>query len=131
MRKTNACLIGCFLLVLSIANNAFAQLKTPGQFLPHQLGETFTPHHLLVDYFEYVAANSPNVKLTQYGSTNEKRPLLMAFVSTPENLARLGRDRRVSTRDLPIGGGRDFPADAGAWAARSRNRWLKPAPNWC
>ena len=33
-------------------------------------------------------------------------------------LARLGRDRRVSTRDLPIGGGRDFPADAGAWAAR-------------
>ncbi|PQV59202.1 glycerol-3-phosphate dehydrogenase [Defluviimonas denitrificans] len=33
-------------------------------------------------------------------------------------LARLGHDRRVSTRDLPIGGGRDFPADAGAWAAR-------------
>ena len=33
-------------------------------------------------------------------------------------LARLGRDRRVSTRDLPIGGGRGFPADAGAWAAR-------------
>jgi len=33
-------------------------------------------------------------------------------------LARLGHDRRVSTRDLPIGGGRDFPADVGAWAAR-------------
>ena len=33
-------------------------------------------------------------------------------------LARLGHDRRVSTRDLPIGGGRGFPADAGAWAAR-------------
>ncbi|MCB0610237.1 MAG: zinc carboxypeptidase [Lewinella sp.] len=98
MRKTNACLIGCFLLVLSIANNAFAQLKTPGQFLPHQLGETFTPHHLLVDYFEYVAANSPNVKLTQYGSTNEKRPLLMAFVSTPENLARLDAIRENNLR---------------------------------
>lgn len=33
-------------------------------------------------------------------------------------LARLGHDRRVSTRDLPIGGGRDFPADAAGWAAR-------------
>ena len=34
-------------------------------------------------------------------------------------LARLGRERRVSTRTLPIGGGRDFPADDAA-----RSRWL-------
>lgn len=36
-------------------------------------------------------------------------------------LARLGRARRVSTRDLPIGGGRDWPATAAereAWVAR-------------
>lgn len=30
-------------------------------------------------------------------------------------LARLGRPRRVSTRNLPIGGGRDYPADPLAW----------------
>lgn len=30
-------------------------------------------------------------------------------------LARLGRPRRVSTRNLPIGGGRDYPADPIAW----------------
>ncbi|RUU02430.1 glycerol-3-phosphate dehydrogenase/oxidase [Mesorhizobium sp. USDA-HM6] len=34
-------------------------------------------------------------------------------------LARLGRSRRVSTRSLAIGGGRDFPADAAA-----RSRWI-------
>ncbi|RWM11432.1 glycerol-3-phosphate dehydrogenase/oxidase [Mesorhizobium sp.] len=34
-------------------------------------------------------------------------------------LARLGRSRRVSTRNLAIGGGRDFPADAAA-----RVRWI-------
>lgn len=33
-------------------------------------------------------------------------------------LARLGRGRRVATRDLPIGGGRGFPADPALWAAR-------------
>ncbi len=32
-------------------------------------------------------------------------------------LSRLGRERRVSTQTLAIGGGRDFPADAAAWAA--------------
>jgi glycerol-3-phosphate dehydrogenase len=30
-------------------------------------------------------------------------------------LARLGRTRKISTRDLPIGGGRDFPRDATRW----------------
>ncbi|NBZ87774.1 glycerol-3-phosphate dehydrogenase/oxidase [Stagnihabitans tardus] len=32
-------------------------------------------------------------------------------------LKRLGMNRRISTRAMAIGGGRDFPADAGAWAA--------------
>lgn len=65
------------------------QVVPPGEFLPHQLGETFTPHHLLVDYYQQIAAASPRVKLEQYGLTNEKRPLLLAYVSTPENIGRL------------------------------------------
>lgn len=66
-----------------------AQLQSPDDFLPHALGDNFTPHHLLVDYFEYVAANSNLVQLQPYGYTNEDRPLILAFISTPENLARL------------------------------------------
>lgn len=34
-------------------------------------------------------------------------------------LARLGTPRRQSTRGLPIGGGRGFPADPAAWAAEA------------
>jgi glycerol-3-phosphate dehydrogenase len=37
-------------------------------------------------------------------------------------LGRLGASRRRSTRDLPIGGGRGFPADAA-----SRSRWIEQA----
>lgn len=37
-------------------------------------------------------------------------------------LARLGRSRSVSTRTMPIGGGKDFPADAAA-----RKKWLAGA----
>jgi len=79
-----------FLLFLMVCTPFLhAQLQSPDEFLPHQIGETYTPHHLLVDYYEYVAENSPHVQLMEYGRTNEQRPLLLAFVSTPENLERL------------------------------------------
>lgn len=85
-------------LVVFTSILAFAQLKSPNEFFPHKRGENFTPHYMLVDYFEYVAANSPYAKLTQYGVTNEKRPLLLMAVSTPENLARLDEIRQNNVR---------------------------------
>jgi hypothetical protein len=82
--------------------SAFAQLVTPSAFLPHDLGETFTPHHLLVDYFEAVAVASPRVVLEEYGRTNEARPLVLAFVSSAENLARLEAIRKNNLRNAGL-----------------------------
>ncbi|MGL4280135.1 MAG: FAD-dependent oxidoreductase [Albidovulum sp.] len=42
-------------------------------------------------------------------------------------LSRLGRPRRVSTKNLPIGGGRDFPVDPSAWAKGSAGGTATPA----
>ncbi|HFC00651.1 MAG TPA: zinc carboxypeptidase [Phaeodactylibacter sp.] len=79
-----------FFFFCGISSFSFSQkIKSPDEFLPHQIGEAFTPHHLLVDYFEYVAEASEQVHLQQYGLTNEKRPLLLAFISSKENLAKL------------------------------------------
>lgn len=94
--RTNILWILWLALLLPAAGNA--QLQSPDDFLPHQLGETFTPHHLLVDYFQHVAANSERIQLRQYGLTNEKRPLLNAFISTPENLGRLEAIRENNLR---------------------------------
>jgi len=80
--------LACFLL-----GTAVAQLKTPEQFLGYKPGDRFTPHHRMVDYFEYVAAQNPNIKLIQYGETNEKRPLILAILSSPENMAQLEQIR--------------------------------------
>ena len=71
------------------AGSVLAQLKTPEQFLGYKPGDRFTPHHRMVDYFEYVASQNPNIKLIQYGETNEKRPLILAILASPENMARL------------------------------------------
>jgi hypothetical protein len=85
----------CFVLCALCGN---AQLQSPDDFLPHKLGENFTPHHTLVAYVEHVAANSPNVRLMRYGHTLEDRPLLLLAVSSPANLARLDQIRQNNLR---------------------------------
>lgn len=69
--------------------SAFAQVQSPELYFNKTKGEKFTPHHRLVDYVNHAADKSPLVQVMQYGWTNEDRPLLLAFISTEENLARL------------------------------------------
>jgi len=80
-------------LVFLLVSVALAQLKTPEQFLGYKPGDRFTPHHRMIDYFEHVATQNPNIKLIQYGETNEKRPLIIAILSSPENMAKLEQIR--------------------------------------
>ncbi|GGF27875.1 peptidase M14 [Echinicola rosea] len=68
---------------------ANGQTKSPAVFLGYPLGDRFTPHHRIVDYFEHVAAHNENVKLEYYGETFEKRPLLVVWVSAQDNIDRL------------------------------------------
>jgi len=84
-------------LVLSASINA--QLKSPEQFLGYKPGTHFTPHWKVVNYFQQVAViASSMVKLQQYGETNEGRPLMVAFVSTPENIQNLENIRKNNLR---------------------------------
>ncbi|MCB0641264.1 MAG: zinc carboxypeptidase, partial [Phaeodactylibacter sp.] len=87
MPKIIVCLIACCLTWTGLI--AQESILSPSAFLPHELGEQFTHHHQLVDYYEYVAENSDRVQLRSYGRTNEDRPLLLTVVSTPENLEKL------------------------------------------
>ncbi|MEL6867820.1 MAG: M14 family zinc carboxypeptidase, partial [Bacteroidota bacterium] len=73
-------------------------LQSPDDFLPYRHGERFSPHHLLVDYFEHVAANSNRLTLRAYGFTSEGRPLIYGIVSTPANLERIEQIRENHLR---------------------------------
>lgn len=88
-------LLYCCLGLLGPVN---AQLQSPTAFLPHEHGQQFTRHHQLVAYVQQVAQNSERVQLQQYGTTNEDRPLLLAAISTPENLSRLEAIRQNNLR---------------------------------
>ena len=91
-----SCILFAFLLnsVLSTA-----QLRSPAAFLGYELGEHFTPHYKIVNYFHQVAASVPSmIKLETYGQTNEGRELLIAIIASPSNFARLEEIRKNNLR---------------------------------
>lgn len=73
-------------------------LQSPAAFLGYEPGSRFTPHHRVLDYVEHVAAHSPNVRLEPYGESYEGRPLVVAYVASPDNLARLETIRQDNLR---------------------------------
>ncbi len=85
------------LVTFSLSYLANAQdLKSPSEFLGYELGTQFTRHHQVVDYYQYLAeAASDRVQLLEYGQTNERRPLLLAYVSSKENIADLENIRKT------------------------------------
>jgi len=94
-------LLAACLVLLGTVGAAQAQsgaLQSPADFLGYELGSQFTPHHRVMDYVRHVAGQSPNVELQPYGTTYEGRPLLVAFVSSPENLQQLETIRTNNLR---------------------------------
>lgn len=108
--RSNILLLLALCYFVSPNLTAQSSIPLPQEIINHKLGETFTPHHLLVDYFEAVAAKSDRVQLMEYGRTNEGRPMLIAFVSTPENLARLEDIRLNNLRRTGLIDGATDPA---------------------
>lgn len=79
-----------FTVYIFILVSAKAQLRSPDDFLGYKIGNRFTPHWKIVNYFQQVAAHATHmVKLQQYGETYEGRPLLVTFISSPENIQRM------------------------------------------
>ncbi|MDZ4071262.1 MAG: M14 metallopeptidase family protein [Sediminibacterium sp.] len=76
-------------LVLSISVTA-QNVPSPETYLGYKVGTRYTRHHKIVEYFNTVAKARPDmVKIESYGQTNEGRELMLAFVSSPENMQRL------------------------------------------
>ncbi|MDZ7604808.1 MAG: M14 family metallopeptidase [Cyclobacteriaceae bacterium] len=83
-----------FYFLIVIQTFSYGQsMMTPGQFLGYELGDKFTYHHRVLEYFNYVRDHSENVLIQPYGKTYEGRELLVAYVSSPQNLARLEQNR--------------------------------------
>ena len=75
-----------FSILLIVSSLYGENFKSPSAYLGYKLGDNFTYHHKVVSYFEHVSNASSNVKLISYGKTYEGRPLLVAVISSEENM---------------------------------------------
>ncbi len=89
-------------LLLAFPTLLFAQVESPKSFLGYELGDKFSRHYQVVDYYEHLSENSENVKLIEYGKTYEDRPLLLAIVSSKQNLDNLEELRLDNLRRAGI-----------------------------
>ncbi|WP_026809645.1 M14 family metallopeptidase [Arenibacter latericius] len=103
-----------FSILFLITAVAIAQeIKSPSQFLGYELGTAFTRHHRVVDYYNHLASNAPDrVQLIEYGVTNEQRPLILAYVSSSENISNLESIREAHINNTK---GRELPTKAIVW----------------
>jgi hypothetical protein len=98
--KRKLCLVAVWMIV---AFSGFCQsLPTPDQFLGYPLGTQFTPYYRVLEYFKAVAAVTPNMQFTQYGTTYEGRPLMMAVITSPENSGKL---EQIRQHNVELAGG--------------------------
>lgn len=98
------------LIAASFGTSLFAQqIQSPAEFLGYKLGDKFTPHYRIVEYFKYVAKASKNVELQQFGTTNEGRPLLAMFIASDDNIKRLEEIRHNNLRLAGIESGAVTP----------------------
>ena len=91
MKKTFLVAVASIMITTTLHSQT---IKSPGEFLGYELGTQFTYQYRAVEYFRYVAANSPLAKYREYGTTNEGRTLGVCFISSEENLANLEEYRK-------------------------------------
>jgi hypothetical protein len=68
-------------------------------------------------YFQKLASGSDRIRIREFGRTSLGKPMYVAFISSPENLAKLERHREIS-RTLALG--KAAPAEAGRLAAEGK-----------
>lgn len=74
------------------------RIPTPRSVLGYEVGDQFTPHHLVMRYFERVAQASPRVHLDTLGRTAEGREYITAVVTSERNQQRRDQIRTDAGR---------------------------------
>ncbi len=83
-----------------LAASMLAAQTSPEQFLGFKPGadRKLADYGRITAYFEKLAQESPRVKLFTIGESTLKKPIIMAAISTPENLAKIDRWKEIARK---------------------------------
>lgn len=78
-------LLACLVMTVQGQGN----LNSPSEFFGYEYGTQMPTFMEINQYFHYLAENSPQAVLIQYGQTYERRPLVSLILSSEANLSKL------------------------------------------
>ncbi len=87
-----------FLTIVALAGSVLLAQTPPEKFLGFKVGadRKLADYAQITAYFQKLAQESPRIKLFTIGESVQKRPMIMAAISTPENLAKLDRWKEIT-----------------------------------
>jgi len=95
---TRRILLSVVLTLVAATAQAQQAPPSPEEFLGYRIGDRFTPHHRILDYFGELTKRSSLVTMRTIGSTYEDRPLVLATITSAKNHAALETiQRNVNT----------------------------------
>ncbi|WP_179319417.1 M14 family metallopeptidase [Winogradskyella helgolandensis] len=97
-------LVFVLLVVFSSCTLTTAQtISSPSDFLGYDIGTQFSRNHQVIAYFKAVQNQVPNqVKLVEYGKTNERRGLYLTFISSEDNIKNLETIRENNLKNTGL-----------------------------
>lgn len=105
MGKRSSCAAICVVLALlsGIApsgNAASADLRSPPQFFGYNFGDDarIPRWQQVVDYYRHLSVATARVRFEQVGLSWQQRPMILATVSSPANLARIEEIREIQLK---------------------------------
>src|ERR671917_61515 len=119
-RKRPRLRLALLLLVALLATGAMAQVTSPKEFLGFTPGDDYklANYKQSSAYFRKIAGQTKRLKLFEVGTSAMGETMLLAVISSEENLARLPRLKEIARR---LADGRGL-TDAGAMALAKEGR---------
>jgi len=95
MRKPFVLFVACIVL---LGAGFAASVPTPSEYLKFSVGadRTLADYHQIQSYFEELAKDSPRIKVEKLGQTTENNDLIMAVITSEENMKHLDRYKEIS-----------------------------------
>ena len=76
-----------------------ADIPTPASHLGYEIGEDLTEHYQMIGYIHELEKTAPDrVKVIQIGTSQERRPMYLVVISSPENMANLEKYRTTVSK---------------------------------
>ncbi|HDP98069.1 MAG TPA: hypothetical protein ENN22_02665 [bacterium] len=87
------------LVILFVFSNLlFSQVQSPDDFLGFPLGadRQLADYHQIVNYLELLGERSPRIKIDNLGKTTDGNDMIIAIISSPDNIQQLEKYRQIS-----------------------------------